>query len=121
MSHRRWSFGLRTFVLAYVALLVYLAITLVGCASPPKPASPPKLYVEAALTYSFPFSTDIWVHQDAPWQCEPPGFDLELGIEWDSGVAIALYHESMLLCGTWNSKPEVFENGVRISKRWGGQ
>ena len=95
------------------ALCVGALFLLAGCAGA-------KPYLEVGLSYSFPFSTDHWVHPDRSWQCEPPRVDAEVGLEWHSGISAGLYHESMLLCGSFNDKPEIFQNGARLSGRWGG-
>ena len=87
---------------------------LVGCAS-----STP--YIEAEIKYAFPFSTDYWVHQDRLWTCDTPAqLDLEVGREWRNGWSAGLYHESFIFCGTINSAPEIYENGIIIKKKWGG-
>ena len=93
--------------------LAFLAtFSLIGCASKP--------YVEAEVKYAFPFSSDYWVHQDRSWTCEPPQLDIEFGVEWKNGWAVGAYHESFFLCGSFNSKPEIYENGLLLKKKWGG-
>ena len=94
--------------------LILLIVLLSGCANT-------EPYVEVALNYSFPFSTDYWQHSDRSWQCSQPQFSGVLGLEWKNGVSAGLYHESMLLCGTWNRRPEIYENGIFLKKKWGGQ
>ena len=94
-------------------VILLIPFLLVVCAST-------KPYAEVALDYPFTFSTDYWVHQDRSWQCEPPGVVAEAGLETKNGWKAALYHESTLLCGSWNKRPEIYENGVRVSKEWGG-
>ena len=86
---------------------------LTGCASVKPTAT-------VQLNYALPFSTDYWQHSDRSWQCEQPQFRFEMGGEWENGLSIGGYHESMVVCGSWNRKPEVFENGLYVKKRWGG-
>lgn len=74
-------------------------------------------YTEIQLNYALPFSTDYWQHSDRSWQCEQPQFRAELGAS-KRGYGFGVYHESMLLCGTFNTKPEIYENGVFVYKRW---
>lgn len=93
--------------------ILILVISLTGCATHP--------YAEMELKYAFPFSTDYWQHSDRSWQCEAPQISVEYGLESKSGWVIGLYHESMLLCGTWNSKPEIYENGITLKRKWGGK
>jgi len=79
-----------------------------------------KPYAEIQFNYALPFSTDYWQHSDRSWQCEQPQFRGEYGLETKNGWGMGVYHESMLLCGTFNTKPEIYENGILIQKRWGG-
>ena len=90
-----------------------LILLLAGCAS-----STP--YIEVEARYAFPFSTDYWQHSDRSWQCEQPQLNVAVGREWRNGWAGGFYHESMLLCGSFNSKPEIYENGIFVKKKWGG-
>jgi len=84
-----------------------------GCASVKPTAS-------VELNYAFPFSTDYWQHSDRTWQCEQPQFRLELGLETKNRIEFGAYHESMVLCGQMNGKPEIYENGIYLKKNWGG-
>ena len=72
------------------------------------------------LNYAFPFSTDYWQNSDRPWQCEQPQIRFEVGLETKNKLSFGVYHESMLLCGSFNHKPEIFENAAYIKKPWGG-
>ncbi len=72
------------------------------------------------LNYAFPFSTDYWQHSDRTWQCEQPQFRADFGGQTKGGWEAGVYHESMVLCGSYNDKPEIFENGVYVKKSWGG-
>lgn len=92
---------------------VLLVILLTGCAS-----VKPKGSVQG--NYAFPFSTDHWQHSDRPWQCEQPQIRVEGCLETRTGWCFGLYHESMLLCGQFNGKPEIYENGMFFEKEWGG-
>ena len=93
--------------------IVCVLLLLGGCAASP--------YLETEVRYAFPFSTDYWQHSDRSWQCEQPQFGFDIGLEWDGGWSAGLYHESMLLCGSWNHKPEIYENGITLKKKWGGK
>ena len=72
------------------------------------------------LNYAFPFSTDHWQHSDRSWQCEQPQLRGEFGGVTETGWEGGVYHESMVLCGSYNHKAEIFENGVYVKKTWGG-
>ena len=95
-------------MLKYIPLILLLS----GCAAQP--------YAEVELKYAFPFSTDHWQHSDRSWQCEQPQISLDWGAEWKNGLSVGLYHESMLLCGSFNRRPEIYENGITVKKKWGG-
>ena len=94
-------------------IVLTTAIALMGCATVKPTAS-------AQLNYALPFSTDYWQHSDRSWQCEQPQFRGEVGGITKKGWGFGAYHESMVLCGTGNTKPELFENGLYVKKEWGG-
>lgn len=94
-------------------IIIALSLALAGCGSW-------KPYAAAAFIYPIEDETDYWISPERTWQCKPPWFDAEVGVEHKRRVKIGLYHESTVLCGTINSKPEIYMNGVRISKEWGG-
>ena len=96
--------------------IIIIALLLGGCVSLPDV----KGVGSVELNYAFPFSTDYWQHSDRSWQCEQPQFRGELGLQTKKKVEFGVYHESMVLCGTLNTKPEIFENGLYIKKQWGG-
>jgi len=96
-----------------VSCSILWTLLLTGCASVKPTAS-------VELMYALPFSADYWVHQDRSWTCEPPQFRLEAGGEHKSGWEAGFYHESFLLCGSLNRKPEIYENGIYLKKNWGG-
>ncbi len=101
-------------------ILCLLVFSLVGCASDKTRHYSAKYYAEMELRYALPFSTDYWQHSNRSYQCEQPQIVLDVGVEWPNGYALGLYHESMLLCGTFNSRPEIYENGITVKKKWGG-
>ena len=92
--------------------IMLATIILSGCAVKP--------VASVQANYAFPFSRDYWVDSERSWQCEQPQFRGEVGLQTKKGFEAGLYHESMILCGTWNEKPEIFENGVYVKKSWGG-
>ena len=77
-------------------------------------------YAELGMEYPIPISTDYWVHPDRSWQCEPPNVHGEVGVENKDGWQVGLVHLSTLLCGSWNHKPEIYRNGIKVTKKWGG-
>ena len=95
------------------ALLLAALLLLGGCASIKPVAS-------VELRYALPFSSDYWVHQDRSWTCEPPQLVAQFGLQHKNGFEFGTYHESFVLCGTVNNKPEIFENGLYLKKQFGG-
>lgn len=93
--------------------VILLSVLLMGCTTL-KPVG------SIEIGYAFPFSTDYWQHSDRSWQCEQPQLRGEIGLETKNKFGFGFYHESMILCGTFNTKPEIFENGFYVKKRWGG-
>ena len=93
--------------------IILLGLLLVGCETVKPVAS-------IELNYAFPFSVDYWQSSERTWQCEQPQFRLEVGGQHKSGLEAGVYHESMVLCGQWNRKPEIFENGVYVKYGVGG-
>lgn len=87
-------------------------LLLAGCAAEP--------YIEIGLSAPIESQTDYWIHPDRDWQCQPPWFDGEVGLETKHNLAVGIYHYSTVRCGTINEKPEIYWNGVRVSKKWGG-
>ena len=72
------------------------------------------------INYALPFATDYWQHSDRSWQCEQPQVRFEAGVETKNRWSMGIYHESMILCGSINHKPEIYENGAYVKKTWGG-
>ncbi len=95
------------------AFVLAAIVGLMGCANLKPTAS-------VEMAYAFPFSSDYWVHQDRSWTCEPPQVRFEVGAETKNQWQGGFYHESFLLCGTLNAKPEIFENGIYLRKAFGG-
>ena len=89
-------------------------ILLTGCGKNLKP------YADIGVVYAFPFSSDYWIHSDRSWQCEQPEFVGEFGMESDTGFHFGFHHYSMVMCGTWNDKPEIYNNGFKMGWRFGG-
>ena len=95
-------------------ILVVCLPLLVSCGKNLKP------YADVGIVYAFPFSSDYWVHSDRSWQCEQPEFLGEFGLVSDTGFHVAFHHYSMVMCGTWNDKPEIYNNGLKFGWRFGG-
>ncbi len=94
-------------------LLVFIFLLLGGCAHVKPTAS-------VAVTYTAPHATHYTLQSERAWQCAQPQFRGEVGGITKSKFAFGLYHESMVLCGTGNGKPELYENGVYLRQQWGG-
>lgn len=97
-------------------VIIMLGLLLVGCESLPET----KAVGSVEFMYAFPFSSDYWVHQDRSWTCSPPQFRGEWGRQTKNKWEVGVYHESFVRCGSINSLPEIYENGIYGKKTWGG-
>lgn len=85
-----------------------------GCAS--------GTYVEMAVGYRLDDLSDWYLQSERGWQCSQPWvFDAEVGHEFANNVRLGLYHESQIVCGSFNHKPELYSAKIRLSKKWGGK
>ena len=92
--------------------LFILALT--GCASSP--------YAELSLGYQIDGMTDHWLQTERSWQCSKNvQFNGEIGLEFENDWTVGYHHQSWLLCGTINERPEVHTDDIRITKKWGGK
>ncbi len=99
--------------------ILWIAGALSSCAALEEQGVKPYLRVE--LRDHSDKHSDWWVDRVRPDMCsKPPEGNFEIGFEHRSGVYGYIYHESDLLCGTWNSEPEIDENGWGIGYQWGG-
>lgn len=102
-------------MVSFIMVLVIFS----GCAALEKRDIKP--YVALELGDHWDKHSDWWVDRERPDMCsEPPEFVLQIGAEHKSGFYGYIYHESDVLCGSWNSKPEIDENGYRLGYKWGG-
>ena len=63
---------------------------------------------------------DWFLHSNRSWVCDPPKVLFEGGWEHRNGWEWGGYHWSSFLCGGWNSKPELYENGLYLGYTFGG-
>lgn len=89
-------------------------LLLAGCASP---------YATIGVAYQIDDQTDYWLQTDRDWQCgKQPQAHIEVGLEFDHQLTVGLHHQSWLMCGgPFNHRPEVYQNDIRIMKKWGGK
>ena len=97
-----------------VALLSLLAF------SPSHAGENWKPYLELGLSMQLKKSTDYWIQSNRSWQCEDPGVQVAAGLEHRNGFRLFIHHESFLLCGTFNHKPEIYSNSIRFAWKFGG-
>ena len=90
-------------------------LLLAGCASTP--------YAEIGLGYQIDGMTDQLVQTGHKDQCSyQPQVHLELGLEFDHDWTLGYHHQSWLMCGgPFNSRPEIYMDDVRITKKFGGK
>jgi len=86
-----------------------------GCASSP--------YAEVSLGYQVDGMTDHWLQTSNPHQCSKNAkLDGEVGLEFENNWRIGYHHQSWLLCGApLNGGPEIYQDDIRITKKWGGK
>ena len=72
------------------------------------------------LNAAIPYLSDELLSPERSYQCEQPQLRLEIGASTYNGWQAGVYHESMLLCGGNNDKPELYSNGVYVRKTWSG-
>ena len=77
-------------------------------------------YMELGMSWKIEKSTDYWIQSARSWQCRDPGAQISVGFE-ARHIRVFLHHESFWLCGTFNHKPEVYANSLRIVWKWGGR
>lgn len=93
---------------------VAIAALLTGCAASP--------YAEVGVGYQLDNYTDYWLQTERDFQCSSgPQAHFEVGMEknnWKLGI----HHQSWWLCGgPFNDKPEIYQNDIRLTKKWGGK
>ena len=95
----------------------FLALALLsGCASSP--------YAEVGLGWQVDGQTDYWLQQDRDWQCSHgPLVEAEIGLEMEGNWKVGYHHQSWLMCGGpfGDGKPEVYQDDIRITKKFGGK
>lgn len=97
-------------------IVLTVAALLTGCAS-----ATAKPYFELGATYRIDDHSDWYVGSDRDWTCDSPGFDAEFGYDFGKWGSLGYRHQSYWLCGgPFNSKPELYQDDIRWSMRWGG-
>ena len=95
--------------------LIIITLCLSGCASSP--------YLDVSLGYQIDSMTDYWLQTSNPDQCSKNiQFNAEFGLELSNDWTVGYHHQSWLLCGgPFNDLPEIYQDDIRITKRWGGK
>ena len=116
-----WKERLRIFLSGYgmyivAAILFIMVIFLAGCST----ARP---YAEIGIGYQIDGMTDPLVQTIHKDQCShQPQFHAELGFEFEHDWTLGYHHQSWLACGgPFNSKPEIYMDDIRLTKKWGGR
>lgn len=80
-------------------------------------------YATVGLGYQIDDNTDYWLKTSQSWQCsKQPQFHAEVGLEFDHNLTVGYHHQSWVRCGgPFNSRPEVYTDDIRITKKWGGK
>jgi len=98
-----------------ITFLLFM-VPLGGCASQPAP------YFEVGIGWNIDEMTDYWLKTEQSWTCDNNDtFHAELGLEWDNNVQLGYHHQSHVSCGgPFNDKPEVYQDEIILTKKWGG-
>ena len=100
----------------WVAIITLVIALLTGC-------STAKPYAELGLGYQLDGMTDQLVQTGLKDQCSiQPQFHAELGLELPNDWSLGYHHQSWLFCGgPFNSRPEIYTDDIRLTKKWGGR
>jgi hypothetical protein len=114
---------------AFIAcVLIAIAYLATGCAT----VEP---FAEVGVGYQVDRQSNYYVQTERPWQCDSKyQAHLAIGAEvgdipkssiWSflNNVKVGYYHQSWWACG-WpvdNSKSELYQDDIRITKKWGGK
>jgi len=76
-------------------------------------------YAEIGVAYQLDSYTDYWLQTERPHQCSNgPQGHFEVGVP-KNNWSLGLHHQSWWLCGgPLNTRPEVYQNDIRLTKRW---
>ena len=103
----------------YLCMTVFLVIVFIlsGCTS-----GPPRPYLELGLGYQIDGNSDWYLRTERDWTCNTgETAHIELGVEFDHDLTLGYHHQSHLSCGTWNSRPELYQDEIILTKKWGGR
>ena len=97
-------------------VLIAIVLFLIGCAS----VEP---YAEIGIGYQINKNTDWYLETQRDWQCSwQPQTHIEVGVETKSNWKIGYHHQSWLACGgPFNDHPELYQEQIKIIKKFGGQ
>jgi len=104
-------------VVFWLILILCMVLFLPACSTTPKP------YLEVGIGYNIDGMTDHWLQTGRTWTCNNNDtFHAELGVEFDHNLTLGYHHQSHLSCGgPFNNHPEVYQDELILTKKWGGK
>lgn len=78
-------------------------------------------YLEVGVGYQLDGVTDWYLQRDREWTCNGTLAHAEVGLEFPKEWRIGYHHQSHWLCGgPFNNKPELHQDEIILTKKWGG-
>lgn len=96
--------------------LLPLLLLLSGCAS-----LDPHPYLEVGVGYMIDERSDWFLQSYRSWTCDKETFHVELGAEFARQWKLGWHHQSHISCGTWNDRPELYQEEIILTKKFGGR
>lgn len=89
--------------------------TLTGCGTS-------RPYLELGVGYSLDKMSDWYLSTEREWTCSSPATaHAELGLEFEDNWRLGYHHQSHWSCGgPFNDKPELYQDEIILTKKWGG-
>lgn len=99
-------------------LIALAALLLAGCGTLER-ATGADVYTTWGVAHQLDEQSDWYVRTGREWQCED-NWQAHVGVhaEWGQWTA-SFNHQSWLFCGTFNSKPELYQNDIRLTRTFG--
>jgi len=97
----------------WLVVMVSLYI-IAGCAGA-------KPYLEVGVGHSLDGTSSYYVQSKRAWTCDSPTAHFELGVEHPANWKLGYHHQSHWACGMpFNSKPEVWQDEIILTYKFGG-
>lgn len=93
-----------------------MTVILTGCGT----TSP---YLEVGVGYALDDNSDWYLRTEREWTCHSPATaHFEVGLELEHDLRVGYHHQSHWSCGgPFNDRPELYQDEIIITKKWGGK